>query len=132
MLDDQTARYREEFAEAATTASASFDKLVTTLSAGALGLSVTFIHDIAPEPVATWRIGVAWTAFSVALLFSLYSLVSSEYAHRGLIRQLDKGTDPGDLKLGFLGWSTHVLNLASAALVGVGAAFLAYFAFANL
>lgn len=33
------------------TASRDFDKAIMTLAAGALGVSIAFVHDIAPDPV---------------------------------------------------------------------------------
>jgi hypothetical protein len=133
-MDEKTPApdYRSEFDQAVTTASLSFDKAVTTLAGGALGLSITFIHDIAPEPVHEGRIALAWVAFALALMFSMASFLTSEYAHRHLIKELDKGTPPEGLELGTFGWTTHVLNVGAAVLVVAGTFFLAYFAVGNL
>jgi hypothetical protein len=128
-VEDQAAQVRAEFAAEVTAASTAFDKAVTTLAAGGLALSITFVHDIAPEPVKTGRLAIAWTAFTLTLLFSMASFLTAGYAHRHLIKQLDKGQE---LTLGGWGVATHILNLLSALGVTAGAAFMAYFAFANL
>lgn len=132
-MSDESAQYRKEYADSVSNSSASFDRAVTTLSAGALGLSITFVDQIAPsDPVSPGWLALAWVSFTVALVFSLYSSLTSEYAHRALIQQIDADVPLGELKLGVLGWATHVLNVASACLVGAGAGFLAYFAYVNL
>jgi hypothetical protein len=129
---DDVLRYRQEYADSVTAASASFDKAAATLAAGGLALSIAFVRDIAPQPVHKGWIGLAWVAFAVALLFSMASFLTSEYAHRHLIKELDEGKPLADLTLGLWGWSTQVLNIATAVLVVAGVGFVAYFAYLNL
>ncbi len=47
---DERRHYREKFEGYAATAQRDFDRIIATLAGGALGLSVTFIHDLSPAP----------------------------------------------------------------------------------
>ena len=113
-----------------TSASAAFDRAVSFLAGGALTLSITFLHDIAPRPVHEGRLAVAWVALWAALMASLFSHLTSDLAHRRLIDKARQGNDVS--KVGGFGWGTVVLNGISAVGIVVGTGFLAYFAFGNL
>jgi hypothetical protein len=52
-------------------ASRDFDKAIMTLSAGALGVSIAFVHDVAPEPKMVCFLGIAWVAFATSLVLNL-------------------------------------------------------------
>jgi hypothetical protein len=69
-----------------------FDKAILTLSAGALGISVTFINQIAPNPkVSTWGwIFTAWLSFSLSILSTLISFLVSQKACRRQIEICEK------------------------------------------
>ena len=127
---EQRAEARRTYVEVSRASAEAFDKAVATISAGALALSITFIHDIAPAPKDTLWIGLSWAAFSGALLTSMFSFLTSEKAHRVGIQQLEDGVK----KYVRSGWdkATIVLNACSAALVSAGAGCLAYFAYLNL
>jgi len=51
------------------------DNLVLTLSAGILGLSISFVKDIVPidRIVQLWELRTSWWAFSGSILFTLVS-----------------------------------------------------------
>jgi hypothetical protein len=130
--DEQRRRYRDKYEERAVSASRDFDRMILALAGGALGVSLAFIRDIAPQPVATWMLAVAWIALVVSLLCSLGSVLASEYGHRELIGQIDGGADLDKLTLGRWGRATPVLNVLSTVGVVGGVAFLAAFALTNL
>lgn len=62
-------------------AARSFDQTMITLSAGALGLSLTFVQQLATKP-AEWRafLSVAWICFGFALVAILISFIAFQYA----------------------------------------------------
>jgi hypothetical protein len=112
-----------------TAASASFDKAISFLAGGALALSITFLHDIAPVPRHSGRLAVAWLALWIALIASMFSFIASDAASRSVIYKLQDG-----IQLSRDRWyyATLALNWLSAIGVVVGTGFLAYFAFGNL
>lgn len=58
----------------------SLDNALITLSAGALGISLTFIHNISPQPVLVLLLVIAWVLFGAAVFCVLYSFRSSAKA----------------------------------------------------
>jgi len=72
---------RKLLVEAKREAAASFDKTMTTLSAGALALSLTIVKDIAKTP-AQWRgvLVAGWILFGSALIAIVFSFLFIQYA----------------------------------------------------
>jgi hypothetical protein len=128
-MDDERRPYREKFEQYAVSAARDFDRIVATLSAAALGLSIAFVRDLFPSPTGSAFLMVAWGSFSVALLASMFSFLTSERAHRNLINQIDSGTPLDQLAAG---GGTRVLNIVAAVGVTAGVGFLVWFAYVNL
>jgi len=62
---------------------AVFDKAILTLSGGALGLSLTFYHDIAGKhSVEVNLLRTAWIAWLISIIFVLISFFTSILALR--------------------------------------------------
>jgi hypothetical protein len=61
------AEWRQWLAEKHHAASQDYDKAVMTLAGGALGLSLAFVKDIAPDPEDTWALVGAWALFAASL-----------------------------------------------------------------
>jgi len=57
----------------------SFDKAVLTLSAGAFGLSLAYLRQIAPCPKSGTLVFLkwSWVCFGVCIISTLYSFVTS-------------------------------------------------------
>jgi heme/copper-type cytochrome/quinol oxidase subunit 2 len=83
-IDDKE---RSLLIEAKREAARSFDQTMITLSAGALGLSLTFVQQLATKP-AQWRalLSLAWVCFGVALVAILVSFILFMYAIDARIR----------------------------------------------
>lgn len=135
--DDPTqalAEYRRGLMKADHAASQSFDKALMTLSAGALGLSLSFIKDIVRTPIPSslpW-LGWSWVLLTFTLLLTLVSFPASQQSLRTAMRQVDEGGPAGGAKLGG-SWTTvtSLLNgLATVSLV-VGLGLFIRFAFMN-
>lgn len=60
----------------------SLDKTLITLSAGAFGLTIAFVTQVAPNPEAKWVMITAWSSFGLALCCTLLSFYVSIYALR--------------------------------------------------
>ena len=80
-------------------AARSFDQTMIMLSAGALGLSLTFIQQLPTKP-AQWRavLSAAWISFGIALASILVSFLFFQYAidarirsHEARAKAWDKG-----------------------------------------
>jgi hypothetical protein len=122
MSDSELEKYREWLISADHTASLNFDKSVMTLAGGALALSLTFLHDIVPTPVATSKpwLFVSWVSLSVSLTAILVSYLFSMGALRKAIRQVDSRSINTD-RLG--GWQTiltEILRYAAAVCFVIG------------
>lgn len=123
---------RKSLIEAEREAAQSLDKTLVTLSAGALGLSITFIRQIAPEPEHLWVLYVGWGGFSLSLLAVLSSFLFSQFALRRARQNLDlisEGEGGGGNP-----WAgaTNVLNFVSILTFVAGILFLAAFAITNV
>lgn len=108
-----------------------FDKAIMTLAAGALGLSIAFVHDLAPNPQTVAVLGVAWLMFAMSLLAVMVSFLSSQSALRREIGAIDSGTvlmtpggTPGKMTLG--------LNILAAVSLIIGVFSLVVFALINI
>lgn len=90
--DGQLREYRKFLEQCETEATADFDKTTVALSGGALGISMAFLTDIAPQPIA-WSViallAPAWFALSLSLLGVLLSFMSSMKSMRYELQCLD-------------------------------------------
>jgi hypothetical protein len=128
-MDDSTRNHRDWLVKAHHTASQDYDKAVMTLAAGALGLSLAFIDDIAPEPKHVWAIAIAWTLLSVSLLLIFVSFLTSQGA---ILNEIEKLDYPGKAARKIYGGFTIALNWAAGGAFIVGVEFLVGFAVANI
>ena len=109
-------------------ATRDFDTAIRALSGGALAISLTFVHDIAPHPHHNWTLAAAWCLFVLALAVNLWSFLTSARASGAMLRvMLDAETDslPKSRITDWLKW------LALASFV-CGVVFLVLFAVLNL
>jgi uncharacterized BrkB/YihY/UPF0761 family membrane protein len=127
MVDEGWAKHREWLVSAYEGATQSFDKAIMTLAGGALGVSIAFIHDVAPKPIHKWLLGVAWILFAVSLLLILISFLASQRAILDMMRQIDE-----DVEKVARGKATDRLNWTAAGSFVVGVVFLVIFALYNL
>jgi hypothetical protein len=60
-----------------------FDKAILALSTGGLALSVTFLRDIFQQKliVDKWMLVASWGLFCLAILLTLSSFLTSQYAY---------------------------------------------------
>lgn len=113
-----------------------FDRGILTLSAAALGLSLTFTKEITETPDAEtlWMLFWSWACFVVSLLATLASFQTSQKAIEKAIEVLDtiyQGSTISDRTSNPWRSATTVVNWFSLAVFIVGAALLTGFAMAN-
>ena len=123
--------YREWLVQAHHTASQDYDKAVMWLAGGALALSITFVHDVAPQPTRESLLAYAWGFLAASLVLILSSFLTSQVALARMIDHVDRAEPPEDAPRG---WRkvTYSLNGASGLALVIGIGLLAKFAFYNL
>jgi hypothetical protein len=130
---------RKSLIDTELTIAANFDKAMTTLSAGALGLSFAFIKDIAPNPQNTNMLSVAYIGFGIALLSILVTFLTGQEAYRCQRDILDALHSRGNEKKSNAEniknrWSgvTQTLNLVSIISFFIGTVSLGNFILTNI
>jgi len=108
-----------------------FDKAVLTLAAGALALSITFIKHIAPNPKeeSLWFLTAVWVCFSVSILSTLVSFLTSQAACRKYRHLLDSKSAT---LIPEAATATNVLNYSSIGFFIFGVLFLVFFTSVNI
>jgi hypothetical protein len=109
-------------------ATESFDRTVVTLAGGALAVSISFVHDLAPHPRHGWLMGVAWSGFCVSLLLILGSYLTSIGAHDAIIEQIDQRAATIKPPRRLTTW----LNRGAAGFLVFGVVWLVIFAWFNV
>lgn len=115
----------------------AFDQAMLTLSAGALGASLTIIRELAPKPPeAPYLLYATWIGFAAALASTVFSFLFSQYAMSRQRDILDQKLEEGDADTTVdehNAWDrrVHVCNWSSIVLFLVGVAALTAFAIAN-
>lgn len=105
----------------------TFDKLVVSLSGGALALSITFIGDIVDSAEPS---GTGWAFFGWAMLVT--SLVTSTWSHLKSARMSLQIAAQQEAKAQAIGRTVARLNAAALGALAAGLAALAMFAAMNL
>lgn len=126
---------RKQLIDAERDTAQQFDKAILTLASGALGLSITFIKQIAPHPKSQsiYFLIAAWTFFSFSILSTLISFLTSQAACRRQREILDQDISEKEHenKNNATYW-TNWLNYLSIAFFISGIIFLIVFSIFNL
>lgn len=122
--------YRDRLLDAEQRSQGEFDKLLASLSGGALGVSFAFMDKFVKDgsPVHPWLLKLSWGLWVLSLLTVLVSHIMSASALREAVRQIDSGVKPGgwrDKLVGGLNWTGCALFVGGATSAGL-------FVFANL
>ena len=127
------AAYRKAQQDKANLAQMDYDKLVITLSGGALGVSFTFLKDVAKQhPLShTGVLFGAWVSWGLSVACILASLYTGILAHRRAVRQVDAGTIYKQRPGGLLDFLTTLLNPTAGLLFILGLVFIIRFVYLN-
>jgi hypothetical protein len=88
---DEYLKQRESIVDAYTSSMKEYDRLVTWASAGALGLSISFLEKFGTNanPATSWMLATGWGLLSAAFALSLWSQYTSSRLHSWKRRELD-------------------------------------------
>lgn len=113
-----------------------FDRSILTLAAGSFGLSFAFIRQIVPaiNPDTIILLKVSWGSFSISIIATLISLLTSIKACRKQIEILETHIKNGAKNKSYnnLSACTTCLNILSIVTFVLGVCCLAYFSISNL
>lgn len=131
---EELKKYRASLIDTLRFLNESYDKLLVTLSGGALGISIAFLKDIVKlESVSHPNLLLfAWLAFVLSLAAVLGGLMFGIEAYRKAINQVDSGTIYREKVGGKHSLLTRALRIGSACLLLIGLFMLATFAFYNV
>ena len=124
-----TDSYRAVLVDAHRRSSEAYDKAVMTLSGGALAISLTFIHDVAPHPTHKGLLAWSWGLLALSLLLILVSFVASQYA---ILRRIKEEDGLPVSRWNLPSGATVALNFASGAAFIAGVACMVRFAWFNI
>ncbi|MGR6831371.1 hypothetical protein [Aliivibrio wodanis] len=111
----------------------SYDKLVVTLSGGALALSITFLKDIVnlKDAEYIWMLITAWSGFIFSLAFIFGGILFGIHAYRKALAQFDSDSD--DETVGGIFSSLAVFcSYGAAVSLIIGLMLISIFVFINI
>lgn len=112
-----------------------FEKYITFIAAGALGLTLTFIDKISPlkESIWIWSIIFGWFCLAITLFLNLFSHYKSSTNNEKTIQDIDNELEYETLINNITERNTVVsyLNLSSIILLGLGIFFILLFTSIN-
>jgi len=122
-----TAEERKSLTELYGKALEGFDKTIVTTASGSLVLSVTFLHDIAPNPPpGSWTtLWLGWCFLVLSLAVMILSMLSGQRALEAALAETEDKTS-------VFTTLTTGLNLTSAIFLILGLVGLAWFAASNV
>ena len=133
-FEQQLFQYRTSLLDLEQKMQASFDKAVMALSGGALGLSFTFLRDVAKaNPLNFSRcLLAAWICWGLSVTCVLCSFLTSAIALRHATKQTYAKLIDIEIVGGRFNTITKYLNYAGGALFFLGLVFIVIFIGANM
>lgn len=116
--------YRLSILEQKSKSDDDFEKYITFIASGALGLTLTFIDKTNPlkESIAIWVIVLGWMLLALTLFINLLSHYLSSQHHEKTIQDIDEEIEYDILikKIDYRNKIISSLNLSSIILLGLG------------
>lgn len=133
--ENQWKEYRLSILEQKSKSEDDFEKYITFISSGALGLTVTFIDKISPlkESVYVWTIILGWGLFALTLFLNLFSHYLSSRYNEKTINEIDMDIDYSILldNIDKRNDKISCLNISSIISLGTGILFVLIFSSLN-
>ncbi len=133
-MDEDLKKYRSQLLDTMHFLNESYDKILITLSGGALGLSIAFLKDIVSlEDIVHGKLLLfSWAAFILSLAAVLGRIMFGLEANRMAVKQVDEGTIYDRKPGGAYSMITRILYIVSAVSLLTGLTFIAFFSFLNI
>jgi hypothetical protein len=133
-MGNELDQYRQGLIDTQRKLNESYDKLLVTLSGGALALSIAFLKDVigSNEIVNPSLLLISWACFVVSLAAILGEILFGIHAHKNAIKQIDDGTIYEQKVGGKSSNLSTILHWSAAASLLVGLVLISIFAFYNL
>ncbi len=116
--------YRLSVLEQKSKSDDDFEKYITFIASGALGLTITFIDKISPlkESIAIWVIAIGWVLLAFTLFINLLSHFLSSKYNEQTIQDIDDEIEYDNLieRIDNRNKIISRLNLSSIILLGLG------------
>jgi hypothetical protein len=112
----------------------NYDKLIITLSGGALALSLTFLKDIVKDTTirSPEYLLLSWGLFILSLTSVLGSLLFGIAAHKKAIKQVDAGTIYKEEPGGIFSKVTTFMHYIGTAFLIAGLVLITVFIYSNM
>ncbi|MCX2681060.1 hypothetical protein OOZ15_13995 [Galbibacter sp. EGI 63066] len=128
--------YRRSILEEKSKSDDDFEKYITYISSGALGLTMTFFDKISPleKSISLWIIATGWIALAITLFVNLLSHYLSSRYNEKTVQDLDSNISYEKLSCNIdrRNNKISILNLASIILLGLGILLILIFSILNL
>jgi hypothetical protein len=133
-MDKDLKEYRQALINTVEKLNESYDKLIITLSGGALALSLAFLKDVIKDAYiqSPEILLVAWGLFVVSLTSILGSLLFGIAANKKAVLQVDADRIYTQKPGGIFSELTTWLHYAGAFFLIIGLVFIAAFAYVNM
>jgi hypothetical protein len=133
-MEKDLKEYRKYLIQTVQKLNENYDKLIITLSGGALALSLVFLKDVIKknqiqEPIL---LIMAWGLFIASLASILGALLFGIAANKKAIKQVDANTIYKEKPGGLFSKATTILHYASSAFLIIGLISIAIFASLNM
>lgn len=116
--------YRLSVLEQKSKSDDDFEKYITFIASGALGLTITFIDKISPlkESIVVWVIALGWVLLAFTLFINLLSHFLSSKYNEQTVQDIDDEIEYEVLinKIDVRNKTISGLNLSSIILLGLG------------
>lgn len=126
--------HRQSTLDGAREAQQNLDKALLTLSAGAFGLSIAFVSQVALPAQSIGFLFISWVAFLVSIISELFSFVTSKRAHERDVELLDEDyvSQSGEERYSSWNAATKFLNVFAGGGFLAGTVFLSLFVARNV
>src|SRR5688572_25311618 len=88
---EQCESYRQRLVTSRNEVLDAYGKTLTTLSGGAIGLSITFLKDVLKLEgvISPWMMSAAWMCWTICLALTVFALFVSQKAHSRQVAEYD-------------------------------------------
>lgn len=133
-MENELKKYRQALIDTKIKLNESYDKLLITLSGGALALSITFLKDVigTKDILYPSLLLTSWGLFIFSLASILGEILFGIQAHKKAIKQIDDNTIYKEKVGGKYSFFSIILHWAAAVSLLLGLIFISVFVYLNI